>query len=68
MCSVQVVETVHFIMGGDLWGLGGRPPNLRWGTVHASVPPIFGEVVTVVLLEMWESTNKRKLKLKSFVK
>jgi len=26
-------------------GWGGFPPNLRWGTAHASVPPIFGEVV-----------------------
>jgi len=28
-------------------GLGGRSPktNLRWGTAHALVPPIFREVV-----------------------
>jgi len=26
------------------WG-DGPPQNLRWGTVHASVPSIFGEVV-----------------------
>ena len=30
------------IRGGDLGGLGGRSPkNWRWGTAHASVPPIF---------------------------
>jgi len=28
-------------MGGDLGGLGGRPPKRiwGWGTAHASVPP-----------------------------
>src|SRR6218665_313396 len=31
-------------MGGDLGGWGTAPQNLRWGTVHASVLPIFGEV------------------------
>ena len=25
--------------------LGDGPQNLRWGTAHACVPPIFGEVV-----------------------
>ena len=32
--------------GEDLGGLGGRSPqNLRWGTAHASVPPIFRELL-----------------------
>jgi len=45
-------------MGTDLEGTGGRSPrNFRWGTAHALVPPIFGEVV---LLDAWESTNWRK--------
>ena len=26
-------------------GMGDGPPNLRWGTAYASVPPIFREVV-----------------------
>jgi len=40
-------------MGGDLQG---TPPkkNLSWGTVHASVPQIFQEVV---LSDACESTN-----------
>jgi len=43
------------IMGGDLEGPGGTDPqNLRWGTAHASVPPIFREVV---LTDAWQSTN-----------
>src|SRR6218665_1773626 len=37
---------VGFLMGGDLAGLGDGPPNLRWGTAHAFVPPIFGKHVT----------------------
>jgi len=42
-------------MGGDLGGLrDGRPQNLRWGTAHAPVPPIFWEVV---LSDACESTN-----------
>jgi len=44
-------------MGGDLRGTGGRSPqNLRWGTAHASVPPIFEEVV---LLEECKSCKKK---------
>ena len=33
--------------GGDLGGTGGTVPQKIWdgGTVHASVPPIFWEVV-----------------------
>jgi len=39
--------------GRRLRGMGGRSPqNLRRGTAHASVPPIFGEVV---LWDAWES-------------
>jgi len=30
-------------MGRDMWGR--FPKKLRWGTAHASVPPIFEEVV-----------------------
>jgi len=43
-------------------GTGVRSPqnNLRWGTAHASVPPIFGEVV---LMETCVSTNREKPKL-----
>jgi len=43
--SITGVYTIP--MGGDLGGLGGRPPpkELRWGTTHAFVLPIFGEVV-----------------------
>jgi len=47
-------------MGGDLGGTGRTvPQNLRWGMAHASVPPIFGEVV---LRDAWEKcmvTKKR---------
>jgi len=39
---------------------GTVPQNLRWGTAHASVPPIFGEVV---LLEACENTNREKAKI-----
>jgi len=32
----------HIHMGGDLGRTGGTvPKNLRWGTAHESVPPIF---------------------------
>jgi len=40
--------------GGDLGGLGTVPQNLRWGTAHALVPPIFREVV---LSDACESIN-----------
>ena len=44
--------------GGDLGGWGRRfPQNLRWGTAHASVPPIFREVV---LSDAGESVNRVK--------
>jgi len=44
--------------GGDLGGLGDGPPkNLRWGTAHALVPPIFREVV---LSDSRESMNRVK--------
>src|SRR6218665_2346550 len=48
------------IRGGDLRGTGGRPPKkhfFRWGTAHAAVPPIFGEVV---LSDAHESMNRVK--------
>jgi len=42
-------------MGGDLRGTGNGPPqNLRWETAHASVPPIFGEVV------LWDALESTK--------
>ena len=45
-------------MGGNLRRGGGRSPQkFEVGTAHASVPPIFGEVVS---LEAWQSTNKLK--------
>jgi len=35
----------HYTHGRRPRGTGGRSPkNLKWGTAHASVPPIFGEV------------------------
>ena len=40
-------------MGGNLWGTV-LSQNLRWGTAHVFVPPIFREVV---LLDACESTN-----------
>jgi len=36
------------IMGAALegdWGTANPQKNLRWGTAHVSVPPIFREVV-----------------------
>ena len=40
-CGGQGSHPINF-MGGDLAGTGGRSSqNLRWGTAHASVPPIF---------------------------
>jgi len=39
-------------------GPGGRSPKFEVGTVHTSVPPIFAEAV---LLEMCESSNRKKL-------
>ena len=50
-----VLKIMCMRMGGDLGGLGERSPqNLRWGTVHVSVSPIFREVI---LLDASESTN-----------
>ena len=51
---------VNVSRGGDIGGTGGRSPqkNLRWGTAHASVPPIFGEVV---LSDARESMNRVKM-------
>jgi len=43
-------------MGGDLGETGGRPPKFEVGTAHASVPPIFGEVV-LGLMDAYESMN-----------
>ena len=38
-------------MGGDLEGTGGTAhKNLRWGTAHASVPPIMGG-------DLWETAG-----------
>ena len=50
------VATHPFCHGRRPWGMGegdGPLQNLRWGTAHAFVPPIFGEVV---LLEACESS------------
>ena len=37
------VRVIFLSRGGDLGGLGDGPlqKNLRWGTAHALVPPIF---------------------------
>ena len=44
--------------GGDLGGTWGTvPQNLRWGTAHALVPPIFREAV---LSDARESMNRVK--------
>jgi len=51
-------DAIHTSHGRRLRGdLRDGPPNLRWGTAHASVPPIFGKVV---LLEACESTNRKE--------
>ena len=52
-------------MGGDLGGLENGPPNVRWGTAHASVPPIFGKssvIESVVKYEQRKRVTSRKLK------
>ena len=41
-------------MGVDLGGIGGRPPNVRWGTAHAFVRTLFGEVV------LWNARESTK--------
>jgi len=53
-CFVQL--NFFSIMGGDLGENGGQSPKKIWGggTVHASIPPIFREVV---LLDALQSTN-----------
>ena len=43
--------------GRDLGGLGDGPKKFEVGKAHASVPPIFGEVV---LSDVCESTNTLK--------
>jgi len=49
---------MYICISGDLGELGGRSPQkMRWGTAHASVPQIFGEVV---LLEASESSKREK--------
>jgi len=46
-------------MGGDLGGTGGTvPPNLRWGTAHASSPLIYWEVVFVGCARKHEQSKK----------
>jgi len=42
--------------GGDLRETGGTVPskNLKWGTAHSSVPPIFWELL---LLDVRQSMN-----------
>jgi len=47
-------------MGGDLGGTV-PPPKFEVGDAHASVPPIFGEVV---LLEACESSKREKTGVK----
>ena len=52
---LQVAVEILKAPSGDLGGtVGTAPPNLRWGTAHASVLQIFREVV---LLDAWQSTN-----------
>jgi len=54
---------MYVCTGGDLGGNGGRYPgkNLRWGTAHASIPPIFPEEL---LFDVRQSTNWLKKGLK----
>jgi len=48
-------------MGGDLGELWDGPQkNLRWRRAHASVPPIFGEVVLRGAGKKYEVTKKGK--------
>ena len=57
-CRVQLASIFCSIMGGDLGGLEDGPAKiLDGGTAHASVPPIFGEVV---LLEACETTKRKR--------
>ena len=54
--NLKLWQCMQGNMGGDLdedWR-DGPIKNLRWGTAHASVPPIFWEVV---LSDACESTN-----------
>ena len=41
---------------------GKVPQNLRWGTAHASVPPIFLEVVFVGCARKYEQSKKGVIK------
>src|SRR6218665_3235994 len=44
-------------MGGDTEGLGDGPPKFEVGTAHASVPPIFGEVVLLEAPDIRKEKN-----------
>ena len=55
-------------MGRDLGGWGDGPPKFEVGTAHASVPPIFGEVVLRDAREKYEGTKKGEMKEFFFVK
>ena len=59
--SWRPYDPSELFMGGDLGGLGERPPQRIWGegTVHASVPPIFWEVVLSDACEK-DELNKTK--------
>ena len=51
-----ILHDIRCEHGRRVRGTGGKVPlqNLRWGTSHASVPPIFREVE---LLDAWQSAN-----------
>ena len=51
-------QNMQIFQGRRPRGTGGTvPPNMRWGTAHASVPPIFWEVV---LPDVRDSLNRVK--------
>ena len=61
--SVNIgIGNIPIYTGGDLGGLGNAPPpkkKLRWGTAHASIPPIFREVGFVGCVWKHEQSKKR---------
>src|SRR6218665_3454701 len=60
LIASTIMPVVEFIcnISSHGWKLMGDGPsqNLRWGTAHVSVPPIFREVV---LLDAYELSKKR---------
>ena len=57
--STRIFWKINLIMGGDLGGLGGRSPQKFEVGAHASVPPIFWEVVFVGCARKHEQSEKR---------